>query len=474
MTHAISHIIERSIRLILDRFEREGASYPFVNTKFDIVSNRDFDETDEPFRRKECIYSWIQGRGLESLAKHIEYLEKRPSSSVQGDANASLSSRLRRMLETVAGKMEELRKVNSGRLPFAMRLDGSSFFEQAPSDANFSDLFYAKGLFAAGRVLGNETWLREGRELFLRVLEAIRNRRFRTDQQSFDPKNQVAFVPGKHPQGPRMIALGGIADFLQAYPEEPLWLDTASEFIRFILDNHVSQGGDAQLKRIDFIESHKTRPPLWGDSSSVFIANWLNRLAMKGAISQLQKYDFIESLDDDLMPWKDDNTLFCDPGHALEFTGLAGKCLLVLKRQGRGQALIDEAGRVLPQLFCHVFDYGFNWKAGGIVKGFDLVSRCPVNSDMPWWSLPETTRAGLELAALYPEVAGPLSQRAGMAFQAFTQGFLQDNGFGCQTRSAEGDIIQVIPAVSDADPGYHTNLSLMDAEELLEGDSLDS
>jgi hypothetical protein len=57
--------------------------------------------------------------------------------------------------------------------------------------------------------------------------------------------------------------------------------------------------------------------------------------------------------------------------------------------------------------------------------------------------------------------------RTGAAFQAFTQGFLQPNGFGCQTRSAQGNVINVIPAVSDADPGYHTNLSLMDAEQLL-------
>ncbi len=32
-----------------------------------------------------------------------------------------------------------------------------------------------------------------------------------------------------------------------------------------------------------------------------------------------------------------------------------------------------------------------------------------------------------------------------------------------EENSAGGKIINVIPAVSDADPGYHTNLSLPDA-----------
>ena len=69
----ILHILERSMTRIA---ERSGKSdYPFIDTKFDIMTDRDFDETDEPFRRKNCIYSWIQGRGLESLAKHVLFFQ---------------------------------------------------------------------------------------------------------------------------------------------------------------------------------------------------------------------------------------------------------------------------------------------------------------------------------------------------------------------------------------------------------------
>ena len=64
------------MREILRRFETNSEKYPYIDTKFDIVSNRDFGMVDEPFRRKECIYSWIQGRGLESIAKHIGFFRK--------------------------------------------------------------------------------------------------------------------------------------------------------------------------------------------------------------------------------------------------------------------------------------------------------------------------------------------------------------------------------------------------------------
>ena len=47
----IDRILTDSMTVIADRFERGG--YPFIDTKFDIVSGRDFGENDEPFRRKD-------------------------------------------------------------------------------------------------------------------------------------------------------------------------------------------------------------------------------------------------------------------------------------------------------------------------------------------------------------------------------------------------------------------------------------
>ena len=405
---------------ILRRFEADSGNYPYIDTKFDIVSNRDFGENDEPFRRKECIYSWIQGRGIESIAGHIVYFRK--------NDNSDLAARLTKMLSTVTMQMEKLRRQNGGRLPFAMTPDGRSFFKQSGSHAGYSDLFYSKGLFAASQVLGDPKLEHEAEELFSFVLEKIEDGSFRTDQQCFDPKNNVSYIPGKFPQGPKMIALGGLAEWMSAKPEETRWADTAERFIRFIFEHHINRGQYANCQ-------------LW---------------------------DFIESVDSEKKPWYDGFQLFCDPGHALEFTGLAGKCLRALRQQGRKSDLIEESGTILPQVFIHTFDCGFNHSAGGICKGFDLASGTILNSDMPWWSLPETVRAGMEISKLYPDNhQQEILIRTGQAFQAFVQGFLQPNGFGCQTRDNNGCIVNVIPAVPDADPGYHTNLSLLDVLKLM-------
>ncbi len=146
------------------------------------------------------------------LAKHSMYFK--------GIGDYQLAGRLTDMLAAVTEKMESLRAVNQGRLPFAMHPDGSPFFARESDHANFSDLFYSKGLFAASRILNRPDLETEAEKLFLFVLNEIEQGLFHTDQQCFDPKNKVSYIPGKFPQGPRMIALGGIADWIEAKPNE--------------------------------------------------------------------------------------------------------------------------------------------------------------------------------------------------------------------------------------------------------------
>ena len=47
MIQSIEQAVRKSILCILERFERSNGQYDFVDTKFDIVSDRDFDPADE-------------------------------------------------------------------------------------------------------------------------------------------------------------------------------------------------------------------------------------------------------------------------------------------------------------------------------------------------------------------------------------------------------------------------------------------
>ncbi|OQA75128.1 MAG: hypothetical protein BWY31_04713 [Lentisphaerae bacterium ADurb.Bin242] len=412
--HPVHRLICESIDCICSRFER-NAERGVIDTKFDIVSGEDFPSDAPAFRGKDFIYGWIQGRGLESLAGHARYF------SETGDLFRK--SRVEHVLRAVLSTMEKLRARNNGRIGFALSPEGKPLFKRTSDRANFSDLFYAKGLFAAACYEKNSSLEAEAERMFRFVLEDIDREQFHTDQHGFDPKNPVAFVPGKRTQGPRMIALSGLALFAEERPEQPFWLDRAEAFIDFILTFHVNQG---QFKN-------------------------------------LQPLDFVEAVDSAHRPWVEkDGAVLCDPGHALEFIGLAGKCLLQMRDPVRFKMISARCEALLPDLFCHLFDLGFQPGPGGIVKSYDLIRRRNVNSDMPWWSLPETVRAGAQLCALYPKESGRTVPRTAAALETFLSCYLRKNGFACQTRDASGRVAEAIPAVPDADPGYHTNLSLID------------
>jgi hypothetical protein len=117
-------------------------------------------------------------------------------------------------------------------------------------------------------------------------------------------------------------------------------------------------------------------------------------------------------------------------------------------------------------MLIHHFQLGFNARAGGICKAFDLVSRKKLNTDMPWWNLPETMRAGRELLTL--GVARKYHRHIHKIIALCSNSFLKRyvnprvHCMAYQTRNARGRVVDVIPATPDADPGYHTGLSIID------------
>ena len=91
--------------------------------------------------------------------------------------------------------------------------------------------------------------------------------------------------------------------------------------------------------------------------------------------------------------------------------------------------------------------------------------------DMPWWSLPETMRASVLCWQSTAEEG--LRSRALAIFaachNAFTQHYIRPDIhlMAVQTRAEDGTVSEAIPATADADPGYHTGLSLLDVVEAL-------
>ncbi len=420
-------MIRSVMALICDRFERTP-DYPWVDTKLSVLSGDDFPVGD-PIRGRGAVYGWIQGRALESMAGHARWF-----------GACELTERIEPLVRSVASSLGRVRSRNGGHAFFTMSSGGDPFAIgpdgawvpvtlDTDSPATFSDVFCAKGLYAAAAFLGDRDALAEAHDYCTTVVDALFEGRFESDQQPMDPANPVDAPPGRHSHGPFMIAIG-LAALMVELERSPDSVAMGVGLIEHVMGAYVNTDGR------------------WPD---------------------LQPNDYVEFIGDDGRPYESQAGVLSDPGHALEFVGLAMKLASAARASGAtSDSQLDSIGaveRAAPGLLRHVFGYGFQ-EPYGICKLVDLRTRRVVNSDMPWWSLPETMRAALgcyRVATNDSERDACLGVFAA-CHNAFAARYVRADRhlMAVQTIDAKGRAVDVIPATPDADPGFHSGLSLID------------
>jgi mannose/cellobiose epimerase-like protein (N-acyl-D-glucosamine 2-epimerase family) len=414
---------------ILTRFDADP-DYPFIDTKLDILTGNNFGESDG--RGRSRIFGWIQGRGIEALAEHASWLCREFDS--HSPAIQDRLDRISVMLNILVDQMETLRDRNGGSLYFCMDPRGTPLgmspdgrvIPQIPQVAgsSFTDLFYGKGLVAAGNWLQQADWVRIGRERLSRVFDDIETGHFVSDQQSFDSRNPRGPEPEGEQEGPWMIAIGALALLMEKTSVDE-WQERATRFIHHLFEFHVNTG----------------------------------------EYGNLETYDFIETLHEGA-PAVQNGHIICNPGHGMEFIGLGVKVLRELETleslKAETQSLIEHSRSLMPALFLHLHELGYQKGPGGFPVSVDLLTRKPVNSVMPWWPLPEAMRAGVELIewSSRDDLWGAVCDYS----NSFLHHYVNPDVYlmAYQSRDAEGQPVAVVPATPDADPGYHTGLSVID------------
>ena len=424
---------------IMSRYRRKE-NYKFIDTKFSMLTGREYDITD-PIAGKDVIYSWIQGRGLESLAGYEEWVLN--NGRISETLKKELSGRINLIVAEGGGQMEAIRQANGGKLFFIMTPGGQALEyktnQMVPKTswtqgANFSDLFYAKGLARAAWSLGDKQKFQEACDWFKRICENILAGHFYSDQQGFDPKNLVGNAAGRYSHASRMIALGGLAMLLK-YTGDEFYKETGLLFIEQILSKYVN---------------------------------------VTGTNESCERFEMWEFVDRDDKPWVENNVLISDPGHANEFVGLALKFIKVCETAGdlseAEVVKINSFKQVLPEVLKSSFKNGFSKDMYGIIKHYDLISKTPINTDMPWWSLPETMRAAvLAATCVASQERQAFCKMALKCSNAFFKYYVRKDlhCMATQILKSNGEAGKAIPAVPDIDPGYHTGLSIIDSLEAL-------
>ena len=130
-------------------------------------------------------------------------------------------------MRDILSTLREIRSRNAGHLfffmtpaatPFLLDASGNPRKTTPAADAfyGFSDIFSAKGMYAAARYLKDDEAAAEALDYIRQVDDAIWQGAFVNDQQTLDPKDPVQVKPGCHFHGPYMSRSG----------PPPSWPDT--------------------------------------------------------------------------------------------------------------------------------------------------------------------------------------------------------------------------------------------------------
>jgi mannose/cellobiose epimerase-like protein (N-acyl-D-glucosamine 2-epimerase family) len=429
-------MIVAQLRTILDRTER-SEHYPWIDTKINLITGEDLPPT-HPLLGRDLISGWVQGRGLESVVKFAAWL-----APFAGDGEVDrLTDRARRLAADLLARLRQARTVNGGHLHFFMTPAGQALglgpeikrmpvALDASSPHSYSDLFCAKGMVAAANLLGDRAAMSEAHAFCMAVCSDVMARTFRSDQPQ-PAAGARPWITGAFSHGPTMISLG-MAALLAEFEPGPGAADLGLTLARHILEAHANLGG-----------------------------KW----------PKFRDYDLVEFVDEAGNPCADESgRIVSDPGHALEFVGLFLKFSRAVRRCGGAtsaqQEAIQRIERIMPALLARAFANGFRPAVGGICKTVDLHTRRPVDDTMPWWSLPETIRAALASwrVAESDESRQTCLEILARSHNAFVTHYVrpQNHLMAVKVRNARGEVVDLMPSVPDADPGYHTALSLIDA-----------
>lgn len=418
------HIIDSTMEVLIRRWDCHP-EYRWIDMKLDAMDGSDhFD--DESIRGSDNIYCWIQGRGLEAITAHVLWYGR------FSGLRTPDPDKLRKIAQSVSLSIREARKKNSGHLFFRIHSNGES---EHAFDGRYtmSDLFCSRGLFAYASAFGTEEEREEAESYLRESIKAVIDGRFYDDVEPFYSGRTVVYSDRTTFSG-HMIALGG-ASLLVRYCHDRESFELGQQLIRFVLDRHAN-----------------------------IACRW----------NTIPEYTIVDWIRDGEPARSEEGRILLNPGHSVEFTGLAAQFLIAcmenlpfISEDGNGE-WVDRIRKLLPSLFDANFRNGFRAPCG-MAMVVDAETQEIVNGNMPWWGIPEAIRASLLISELVPEIrdeAVRLSDEliAGFDKWYFTQ---SDSGIAIQTIDPDGNPVAIIPATPDLDPGYHTGLSLISSYDSL-------
>ncbi|MEM3658576.1 MAG: hypothetical protein QXQ66_09230 [Candidatus Hadarchaeum sp.] len=407
----------KGLQLFLLR-RKKRPDFPYPDTKFNPNTG-----VDLPSAAYRYLVGWFLGRGAEAFAKHLEVLSELIEEPM---LYREVSEMCHTFVESCSDAIIKTLERNAGRIPFFV--DKESFaavdcngnpVDVDPTVSEPADLFAAKGLLASG----DSRKIAIGKQLVRAFIKAGYDGRYLSEGS----------VEGRR-------------------KESASWVMLALSCVPWLLRQSTSKE--------EYVE----------------IAN-LTAALLKHVLTY--HYDpetgvFFEFLDRDSgcrLP-------VVLPGHVSEVVGFALQAIeavehYVVEIPVHVKKEFDFAKSLFPRLFKKAFDLGYNIKYGGMFQAVDGITREVINTQMPWWNLPETFRAAMRMNFVLND-KNEKERVLKIALRVSNDYFINYLNprlmfFPFRTRDgSNGRVVDIMPVVPEADPLYHTNLAFLDIKELMQ------
>jgi hypothetical protein len=426
----IRSIVEPTISTAAERCV-EGVGAPgWLDMKFDPVSGEERDAS-LPFYRKDRIYGWIQGRALESFAAHLRWAESTPGYRVFSmDAVRTAAERLYRTI------MKTCFPPGAATVSAAFAMDPSGAplgRDYGSGPTTLTHLFVLRGLLAYASYADRREDAERIAEALRKAVDASLRGECLDDQMKFESRGGEAYDEGRKGYEGQMISIGA-CELLIAHSKDREDAERGLRCVSDVLASFILRRKDGQSYIVDALDK-------------------------AGA------------------PLRDAGRLTINPGHSIEFAGLALQFMrhaslmgLDLLAGSREKAEKIAHMKAILQSVAFVCDGEGRAPHGGIVRSIDAETLEVLNGACPWWSSFEAARTFGEIYADTRDES--VKERCLTIIRSYLRCikdiYIAPSALGIpvQTVSEDGRILSIIPATPDLDAGYHTGIPLLDLYEI--------
>ncbi len=422
------------MKTVIDRMSLDYTPDGWIDMKIDPENGADRYHLNHWYNKRN-IYSWIQGRGLETIAGYIEWINGLKGYNLL-DVN-TLHETGDRLYRKLLPLLPDFSKGgdNVSSIPFVF-IDETGFpplldQENRADSPGISDLFVARGIVAYGNRRGFTGDLKRSMKSLRYIVDTANSGNLINDQITYEPENRGKGSSNKIGLEGPMLSIGAAFNLYQASRKK-------DDLLR----------GFAAIERILTIHTINIEP--------------YGKMIL----------DYVE---EDGSPHLENGILQNNPGHALEIVGLALEFLRKLPRElctEEELSLCSSWKRTLKELgFVHL-RLGRS-ETGTIILKVQSRDGKPVKAVAPWWSSFEAVRTASEMLAAAESIEENELLRIYIVefMNSIDKIYIKPSRSGIPVQNVDlaGNIVSLIPATPDIDPGYHTGIPLFDAYEILSG-----